>query len=466
MSIAYAIFVPRFLGPEGVGVLAIGWSISQIIMVLATLGNRMFLVKEVARNPERAHLLVGTAIVINVVLGALCWSSVVLVYSLFVTSSDLKTVLLLIAISSVLTISTGPIRAALQGMEKMQYSLYDSIFSNGLFTGMSILFAILGFGVVAIAAVGLITVIPSVLLNYWWFSRVSHITLKPGRETIKEVVKGGIGFFVMDITFQIYLYLDALMLSVMTSETVVGYYNVPTRLFGTLLFVPVIVGNAILPALCRMAQQDRDNQIQMTRNTLNFFIGISFPMAAGTTVLALPIINLLYSSAFEPSVPILIILGWCIIPTYLGIGVVQSLIAQDRQGVWAKVNVVSTIVNFVLNLGLITLTQNLWNNGAVGAGITLLISEIVTTGIGLKLLSKGTINRSFLLVLLRTLITTGVMVLVIWPLRELFFLLPIGVGVIVYGLVGIIVGLIPLSYMRMALSMPRQLFKRESPAQG
>jgi O-antigen/teichoic acid export membrane protein len=457
MSFAYTIIVPNYLNPDRFGVLAIAFSVSSIIGLICTLGNSTYILKEIARNPEQNRFIVGIAILNNVALGIIAWSGVLLILSFINVSNEISQVMVVYAWASIIYLASTPISAALKGMEKMQYSFLEAIIAKGLLTGLGILFALLNWGVVVIALASLLAAIPATVFNFWIFFRQSSTSFVPRLENIKIVVKGGMAFFVIEVTFQIYLYLDALMLAILTNSEVVGYYRLPTELFGTLLFIPVIVSGAILPALSRLAKEDPDNQIVMTRNTLSLFLCLSFPMAAGATVIAAPFFNLLYRNEYNSSIPIFIILAWTTVPTYIGIGIYQSLVAQDRQGIWSKVTLVSVIVNAVVNIGAIWYFQAFWNNGGIGAAVTLFISEIVTTIIGMFLLAKGSINKQFWMVGLKSLFATGVMTLAIFPLREIFFVIPVIVGVLVYGIMVLVLGIIPRAYIKRLLTLPGSL---------
>jgi O-antigen/teichoic acid export membrane protein len=385
------------------------------------------------------------------------WGVALIIVSQLNPSSELLPVLAILAIGNIVSLSISPIQSAFQGMERMHYNLWDAIFEKGLFTLLAVTFALLNFGLILIALSGLIAGIPAIIFSYWRYLHYSKFDFKLKWQDFKNLIKGGMPFFVLEATLQIYMWMGVLILSIMTNEATVAFYHTPTRLFGTLLFIPVIVGNAMLPALCRMAKEDPDNQIIMTRKALSFFIALSFPMAIGTTTLAEPIILTLYGKDFEKAIPVLVFLSWSVIPTYMGIGIVQSLIAQDRQAKWAKVNGTATLFNLLLNIGLIQVTQNLYNNGAIGTAITLVITEIGITTVGFRLLTKGTLNLDFFMLVLKTLMATAIMLVAIVPLRDLFFIIPIIVGALVYGLAAIVLGIIPPQYLKMALSLPRQL---------
>jgi len=461
ITLVYMVLVPRYLGPAGTGTLSIAWAASQIMMVIASLGTTKYIVREVARDHQSSYSLTGPAVLMCTLTGVVGWAILLFVFNFINVSSDLRIVLIIACITSLMNLAIIPLQSTLIGMEKMKYVLYTAVIHKGVAVVLAVTFVLLQLNVVWVAAAELTSAIPVFLLNFYWFSKHSKTTFKLDFSRMQLVVKAGMAFYVMDITFQIYLYLDGLLLSLLTSETVVGYYSVPVRLFGTLLFIPVIISNAILPALCRMAQQNPDDQKVMTRNTMSVLAALSLPMAAGTSVIAPQLIDLLYGPKFAPSIPVLILLAWCVVPTYQGIAIYQSMVAQDRQKIWVKVNVVAAVVNLFFNLIAINVTQSLWGNGAIGAAGAQLISEMAILFIGMRLVGKGTLTKTFWISTAKSALAAGIMTLAILPLMYVFIIVPIIVGGVVYTVVALVLGIVPKSYLRLAISLPRRFILRK-----
>ena len=109
------------------------------------------------------------------------------------------------------------------------------------------------------------------------------------------------------------------MLSLFTSLKVVGYYSVPTRLFGTLLFIPTIATRALLPALSKVGAETPEQMPVYARKFISFLFWISLPMAVGNALIAEQVVLTLYKQEFVPSIWVLIILGFTTVPTYVGI---------------------------------------------------------------------------------------------------------------------------------------------------
>lgn len=453
----YVLVIPRYLGPTGMGTLALMMAISSVVYVIANIGTRLYILREMARDPETAKTLVGPAILINLILGIVSWSIVAIVVSFVNESENTRLVMYIFGTASVLGVAISPLQAALQGMEKMHYSLYEALIQKGLGTLIALILAALNFGIILVAATELITVIPLVILYCWWYSRHSKTRFKVGLDVYKQLVKGGFSFFIVDISFNIYLYLDAILLSTFATEKVVGYYSVPTRLFGALMIVPLVVSRAILPTLSRLAVNTKNEMEDMSRKTLNFLICVSLPIAVGSTVMAEPIIIFFYQSEFAPSIPIMIILGWTIVPTYLGIGMFQVLTAQDKQAKWTKLMIMAVFINLGLNVALIPYFQSTSANGGIGAALALLITEIIIDIFGLQMVGKEVANWRFAIDGLKSLGAASLMGLLIWPLRDAPFFVPILAGMLIYGIGVIIFGLLPISYLRTAFGLAGRL---------
>src|SRR5207237_1334845 len=99
------------------------------------------------------------------------------------------------------------------------------------------------------------------------------------------------------------------------------------------------------------------------------------------------------------SVAVLVVLGLCIPPMYLNIMQGQILIAMNRQANWTWVMAGTTVVNPLFNLALIPWTQHRYGNGAIGAGISLLLTELICIAAGFVMIGRhvfdsGTVRRT------------------------------------------------------------------------
>src|SRR6266571_1302037 len=107
------------------------------------------------------------------------------------------------------------------------------------------------------------------------------------------------------------------------------------------------------------------------------------------------LISLLYGPDFTESVPVMTWLALSVPPMYMNIMVNQILIARRQQMLWTKAMAVACVINPVLNVLLIPYCQRTRGNGAIGAAISLLLTELVLVGIGVVVI-RSCFNREFL----------------------------------------------------------------------
>jgi O-antigen/teichoic acid export membrane protein len=156
----------------------------------------------------------------------------------------------------------------------------------------------------------------------------------------------------------------------------------------------VLLSTAWLPRLVAAFQQGLDRLHEAARAPLELVLVLSAPICAGTVMLAHPIVHFLYGSAYGPAVPVMVILGLCIPPMYLNIMLSQVLLAQKRQMTWTWVMAGAAVVNPLMNLVLIPATESRYANGAIGASISLLLTELAMVIVGFIMVGRDVFDRS------------------------------------------------------------------------
>jgi len=116
--------------------------------------------------------------------------------------------------------------------------------------------------------------------------------------------------------------------------------------------------------------------------------------------------------------------------------------AINQQKRWILVMAFATLVTIPLDLVLVPLCQQFFNNGALGGAYSFLITELGTVIIGICLLPPKTLYLDELWYAFRTLLAGAGMVLGTWWLRDVFIAVPILVGASIYITLSILLKLI------------------------
>jgi O-antigen/teichoic acid export membrane protein len=393
MTLLWTLVVPRTLGPSGMGTIMAAWAITGILGVVLGLGTRNYLVRESVAAPETARGLIGTALVLRLLLSPFLFGAAFAYGQVVGWTHDAMTVLYLAAAASLFIQITEPLGAAFQAIERMEYLAYSDIISKSGQGLMGIVVVLLGAGTIGVTACWAVMTGLVVVLNVYWLRGRLTIDLHTTWRQLVAMARASLPYWACGLFFTIYLWIDFVMLSLLAPSEVVGWYSVPTRLFQTLLFLPVVVGTAWLPGFVRGFEQGRERLRNVAKPPLELVLLLSLPIATLTVLGAKPVIDLLYGSAYRQSIPVMVILGLCIPPMYMNILMSQVVVAMNRQVVWTWVMLGTTVVNPPINLALIPLTQHAYGNGAIGAAISLLLTELICVGAGYALIGRLVFDR-------------------------------------------------------------------------
>jgi len=442
LTIIYTIYVPRRVGASGWGDLAIAGAWTTVGATLVALGMGTLMVRDMARDHRKAPDMIGAAIATRMVMvipcvliiGALAWGY----------PFHTQLVIYILSLGMVFQLLTGPFQAGFQAIERMKYNSFSDIISKAIVSLVSVGLVLVGQGIILISVVSALASLIVLALNIiWWRRYGGAIHLHFDFKLVRYLVVGGLPFWATGIFLTIYLYIDSIMLSYMTNDTVVGWYSVPTKLFSTLLFIPVILSTAMFPALSRSFKRAPREMVKMARRSFNLLTCFSLPVAVGGMLLSRQLILLLYGQQFIPSIPIMVVLSATLVPTYLNILVNQFLVAADRQIAWTKVMAVVCVLNPLINLGLITFYQRTHGNGAFGAALALLATEALMTIAGIVLLPRGVLGWSNVVSMVKSCAAAGLLALAMWFTRSYFIGVPIIAGTVVYLVAGGALGALP-----------------------
>lgn len=433
----WTIFVPRALGPAGLGELTIASAVTGLVAVVAGFGVGTLMVKEIARDHRQAAPLVGTALLVRAGLVVPAVAAVGLYILVVRSSGEQALVLWLAAGCMILGLFSQPFQSAFQGLERMEYLAYGDILTKAVMSVAGIALVIIGYRAVGIMAMILAISAVGLLLNVWWSRGTFGIEWRLDRDRIRFLVVGSLPYWTTGLVFTVYLWIDAVMLSAMSPGVVVGWYAGPTKIFATLLFVPAILSTALLPQLSAAFREGAYVLRNAAKPALELVLVLSLPIAAGAALVAQPFIEAIYGPSFAPSVWVLVILALTLPATYFDIIVNQVLVASNRQLAWTKVMVAAAIANPLLNLFLIRYFQEHQHNGAIGAALSLLTTEVGMAIVGLLLLPT-VLDAGSVLRLVRAIMATAGMALVVWMLGGYGLIVETGAGAVSFAALAIV----------------------------
>ncbi|HSS10198.1 MAG TPA: polysaccharide biosynthesis C-terminal domain-containing protein, partial [Acidimicrobiales bacterium] len=128
-------------------------------------------------------------------------------------------------------------------------------------------------------------------------------------------------------------------------------------------------------------------------------------------------------------------------PMYLNIMLSQVLVAAKRQVVWTWVMAGATVINPLLNVVLIRATEARYHNGAIGAAISLLVTELLIVSVGFIMVGRDVLEARSMWRGLRTATASFAMWGVAYAARSLGTLPSLAAGAFTFLLLAVLLRL-------------------------
>ncbi|HEX6348738.1 MAG TPA: flippase [Candidatus Dormibacteraeota bacterium] len=418
LATVWIVFVPRAIGPVGMGDLTTAYSVTGVVTGIVGFGVTTFLVKEIARSRQRGLVLIPAALGLQLAVAVPAVLMVATYSRLGRFDGTLLAVLWIFSATALLEMTGARLEAAFQGIQRMEYVAAGRVLTRAGVTGLAIAIVSVGLGVVQLAWMSLLVTAAVTCVQVRWLLREFNLEWRVDLREVRRLAVAALPYGAGDIVAVTYLWVDSMLLALLTPTRVVGWYGAPTRLLGALLFVPVILSAAWLPRMADKFTTDRALYRVGARATLELTLVAAIPIATGTLIIAPDVVRLLYGDQFAPAAPVLAILALSIPFMYLNVAAWSVLVAADRQLTWIKLMAVATVVNVALNVLLIEVLQRRTGNGGIGSALALLTTEVLMAA-GAVVLMRGLLTRGTASRVLRALAVSVLMAALVLAVRPL-----------------------------------------------
>jgi O-antigen/teichoic acid export membrane protein len=210
---------------------------------------------------------------------------------------------------------------------------------------------------------------------------------------MRDLAVGGLPFFGWSVALRIRGGFDVILTGILLQASVAGWLVAAYRIISVPVFIPTVIATPLLPALSRSRGEPAAFR-KLLQESLAAVHLLTVPVSASIFAVAPGIPAFLgWRESLQHAVPVITILALQqpLVATDIVLGV--SLLALGLERPWFRVAVVGAIVNPVLNLLAIPLTQSLTGNGAIGAALVEVGTECVFLAGALYLTPRGLLGR-------------------------------------------------------------------------
>lgn len=434
------IFIGRLLGPTEAGVFNLGVTYYTIVFSLSAWGLHELLVRELSSRREEGKRYLVNYLIIRVMLAAVMYGLLLLgLFAFTPYTAYTQTVIFVLALAVFPEAIFSICQALFEAYERL-FPPSAVAFTSSLFKlSVGIWMVYQGYSAQAVAwivplgsTLGLLLFIPALIQL---FRRIPSTA--DGRFEWRfsyDALRNTPDFFVIHIFSLLDYQTDAFLISLLLSEQHVGWYGAAQTTLLAFWMLPNAIRAAIYPLMARYHQAKSQNLAVLYKEVSRYLIVAILPMAAGVSLLAEPIIHLIFDDSFGPAVPTLRWSIWAVVFGTLNVPSARLLIIDNRQREAAWITGLSMVTNVVCNLLLIPLY------GIVGAAIARLIASAVFATLIYVYAQVLVLKKNLLPLFWRPVVATALMSLIVWQLQSWGLIAAILGGIISYTVIIFAIG--------------------------
>lgn len=343
-----AVMVARYLGPDGLGVFSLSWTLAGTLSFLAVAGLDYRLIRELARSEDKREFEVSFT------LGTALAAAIGLALWLFPTVSGIHDhVMSALSGAAAYIALSGPVlmlRAAFHARERMELESAGTIV-EGVMSIAGVAVALSFHADVPGAMLGLAAGrLGNLLVSLWLFRRECG----PFRLRFEGTKWGSLLRIStpMAVTYAftaVYMRFDVVLLAAMRPAVEVGLYGAASVVILTVPIIASAFNGSLYPVLSRAGSVHDPRLAKVFSQTVRLLLLTSIPLAVGLAIVARDVIGVVYGSVFDPAVPALAVLAVILPLRFLNNLFGHVLTAVDRQGKRTRGVVVAAAVNLLLN---------------------------------------------------------------------------------------------------------------------
>lgn len=386
IQLVVGMLTARYLGPENYGLIDYAASITAFASPVMQLGLQSILVQEYINSPEKEGEIIGTHLAMNVASAVAC----IIGISSFAAVANPN------SIETITVCALYSTSLLFQAMDMMQYWFQAKLLSK--YSSIAMLCAYV-----------LVSVYKILLLilkkNVYWFAvshsveyaaialfllvayrRVGSKKLKFSMQLSKEMFSKSKYYIVAMVMVALYNRMGNIFLKQFFGDAENGYYAAAVTCTGMTMFVFLAIIDTARPVVLESKKISREIFDKNVSKVYSLIIWLSFGQSAMFTLLAEPIIRILYGNAYTPAIAVLRILVWSTAFSYIGYVRNIWILGEEKHSVLWKINLSGAVSSVVFNVILIAR----W--GACGAAVATILTQLFTnvlTGYILKPVRKN-----------------------------------------------------------------------------
>lgn len=362
----------RYLGPANYGLINYAKSVVAFAVPFTQLGLNATLVRELIDDPEKEGQILGTSLLMSFLSSLLCIGTVWVFVSI-ANRGEAQTIVVCLLYS---------LSMMFQAIELIQYWFHSKLQSK--YPSMMMLAA---YVVVSVYKIFLLIAQKNI---YWFavvysveygvvgmsllflFQRQSPQALSISGQIARRLLRNSYPYIFSSLMVTLFQNTDHVMLKMISGDTENGYYSAAITSATVCSFVYAAIIDSMRPVILSSKKAGDEEYGKHVSTLYCIIIYLALAQGLAFTLLAKPIVMILYGPEYLQTVPVIQILVWYV--SFSQMGRIRNIwiLTEGKQRILWKINLAGALLNIAINALLIPYF------GAFGAAFASLITQVFT----------------------------------------------------------------------------------------
>lgn len=391
ISLIISMLTARYLGPGNYGLINYAASVVALVTPLMQLGINNVLVHELVEHKNEEGKIVGTALTMTFASALLCVLGVIS-FAMIANHGE-KDIILVCALYSLLLVaqSVEITQYWFQAHYLAKYTAVTTLVAFGLVSIYRVVLLVMGMSVYWFAVSQAIDYFLIAVVLLVIYHKLGGQKLCFSFQTAKELFRVSRHYIISGMMVTIFAQTDKIMLKLMIDNEATGFYSTAVACATITGFVFVAIIDSVRPLIFESRKRSQEEFEKNLVRLYSAIIFLSLAQSVFMTLLAEPIIQILYGSAYLPSVNLLRLVVWFTTFSYMGSVRNIWILSEGKQKHLWKINLMGASLNIILN----AITIPYW--GAMGAAAASLITQFFTNVVTGMLIRPISYNNRLIL---------------------------------------------------------------------
>jgi len=361
------VIISRTLGPSGRGLFAVAAAIGAIGVQFGNFGLHASNTYYVAKDRKLLPVLVGNTLVVSFGLGGMAALLGWILTAISPKLAPLHGTLLALALAWI------PFGLAYQLLQNLllgidQVRAYNGIELVSKVIGLILVGLALLSGRVSAEIMFAATMAALVISLVWVLWKLHDFLLRPiflSLTVFRQHVGLGVKAYLIAFFGFLVMRIDLVMVKYMLGTQSAGYYSISETMAENMITLPVVVGTILFPKLSGMTHNK--DKLHLTKKAAFVTAALMVPIMVMASVLAKPMVKLIFGKSFLPAAPPFI---WLMPGSFL-LGIETVIVQYLNSLGFPRIIAYAWLLVTALNVGI-----NLWAIPAYGINGAAIVSTI------------------------------------------------------------------------------------------